>query len=86
MSDDTRSESPESPAIPVIDADDEVSADDEEGPRRSLLAEELTAGSDDPSAQAQAILEDSEERTLDRDAAPGSSVEHRHSEDLIDPS
>ena len=31
--------------------------------QRELLPEELAAGSDDPEAQSEAILEDSEERT-----------------------
>ena len=50
-----------------------------------LLPEEKVAGSDDPAAQAAAILEDSEERTFDRDAAPGSYVESRTSEDATPP-
>lgn len=33
--------------------------------RQNLLPEEVAAGSDDPSAQAAAILEDSDERTAD---------------------
>ena len=33
--------------------------------RQHLLPEEAAAGSDDPSAQAEAILEDSDERTAD---------------------
>ena len=33
--------------------------------RQNLLPEEIAAGSDDPSAQAEAILEDSDERTED---------------------
>jgi hypothetical protein len=33
--------------------------------RQNLLPEEEAAGSDDPSAQAEAILEDSDERTED---------------------
>lgn len=32
--------------------------------REELLPEEVAAGSDDPEAQARAILQDSEERTL----------------------
>lgn len=32
--------------------------------RAHLLPEEVAAGSDDPEAQAEAILEDSEERTI----------------------
>jgi ssDNA-binding replication factor A large subunit len=53
--------------------------------RAELLPEEEQAGSDDPVAQADAILEDSEERTLDRDAAPDSVVERRTSEETVDP-
>lgn len=53
--------------------------------RSTLLPEEKVAGSDDPEAQAEAILEDSEERTLDRDAAPGSRVEHRTSDEVTPP-
>ena len=33
--------------------------------RESLLPEEVAAGSDDPAAQAEAILKDSDERTED---------------------
>ena len=50
-----------------------------------LLPEELAAGSDDPDAQARAILEDSDEREADRTAAPGSSVEHRTSDEATEP-
>ena len=60
--------------------------DDERVATRSeLLPEEKKAGSDDPEAQAEAILEESEERTLDRDAAPSTHLEHRTSEDTTDP-
>ncbi len=51
--------------------------------RASLLDEEREAGSDDPVAQARVILEESDERTLDRDAPPG-TIEQRASEDTID--
>ena len=53
--------------------------------RADLLPEEEAAGSDDPSAQAAAILDESDERTLDRDAAPGSWVEHRSSDETVEP-
>ncbi len=53
--------------------------------RAELLPEELAAGSDDPEAQAEAILEESDERTLDRDAAPSSYVEHRTSDEATPP-
>ncbi|MCU1430414.1 MAG: hypothetical protein JWL83_4414 [Actinomycetia bacterium] len=49
----------------------------------ALLPEEEQAGSDNPRAQAEALLEESEERTLDPDTGPGS--EHRRSEDTVDP-
>lgn len=38
--------------------------DDDVDERAELLPEELAAGSDDPAAQAQVILEESENRTL----------------------
>jgi hypothetical protein len=53
--------------------------------RAHLTPEERHAGSDDPQAQARAILEDSEMRSLDRSAAPGTVVEHRRSEDTVEP-
>jgi hypothetical protein len=53
--------------------------------RAHLVGEEHDVGSEDPKAQARAILEDSEMRTRDRDAAPGSFVEHRRSEDTVPP-
>ena len=53
--------------------------------RAELTAEEKAAGSDDPLAQADAILEESEERIASRDAAPGTHVEHRTSEEATPP-
>lgn len=50
-----------------------------------LLPEEKGPGSDDPRAQAEAILEESDERQLDRDAAPDSFVEHRTSDEATPP-
>jgi hypothetical protein len=35
--------------------------------------------------QAEAILEDSEARSVDRDAAPDAVVEHRSSDDVTEP-
>ena len=52
---------------------------------RDLLPEEEAAGSDDPDSQAAAILEDSEVRKADRDAAPGTHLEKRTSEETVDP-
>jgi len=50
--------------------------------RSGLTAAESAVGSDDPVAQAAAILADSDDRTrLPRDA-PG--IEHRHSEDTVE--
>ncbi len=68
-------------------AEEDVTVDEDDVASRSeLLPEEQAAGSDDPGAQAEAILAESEERTADRDAAPGSVVERRTSEDVaIDP-
>jgi hypothetical protein len=50
-----------------------------------LLPEELSAGSADPDAQAQAILEDSDERSGDQSARQAATVEHRTSEDATEP-
>jgi hypothetical protein len=52
--------------------------------RAELLPEEKRAGSDDPEAQAAAILEESEERTVSRDASPGTHLEHRTSDEVTD--
>jgi hypothetical protein len=52
--------------------------------RSNLLPEEKVAGSDDPEAQAEAILAESEERAADRDAAPSTHLEHRTSDEVTD--
>ena len=49
--------------------------------RAELLPEEQAVGSADPEAQAQAILEESRERTEVPDAAPSSHLERRTSEE-----
>jgi hypothetical protein len=49
-----------------------------------LLPEELAAGSDDPQAQAEAILADSDEREHVPNAAPDSFLERRTSEQTAD--
>lgn len=70
----------------MTDQEPEPSVDEERvDTRAELLPEEQRAGSDDPEAQAEAILEDSEARTLDRDASPGTHLEHRTSEDVTPP-
>ena len=64
--------------------DDAARATDRRVAERSeLTVTELAVGSDDPRAQAAAIIADSDERTeLSRDE-PG--VERRRSEDTVDP-
>jgi hypothetical protein len=52
--------------------------------RAELTTDEKEAGSDDPEAQARAILEESEERVLNRET-DRNPAEHRHSEDTVDP-
>jgi hypothetical protein len=67
-------------------ADDELTVDDEQVSSRSeLLPEEQAAGSDDPAAQAEAILEESDERVMGRDAVPDAELEQRTSEDATPP-
>jgi hypothetical protein len=53
--------------------------------RADLLPEEEAAGSDDPRAQAEAILAESEERIASREAPPGAHVEHRTSDEVTPP-
>ena len=50
-----------------------------------LLPEERTAGSADPQAQAEAILQESDEREADLEAAPDSFLEHRTSDQAAPP-
>ena len=50
----------------------------------SLLPEERAAGSDDPKAQAEAILGDSDVREADPEAAPDTVLERRTSSDTVD--
>ena len=45
-----------------------------------LLPEELEVDSDDPTAQASALLAESDLRTAQPDAAPDTVLEHRTSE------
>lgn len=54
--------------------------------RANLLPEEKRVGSEAPEAQAEAILEESDERTIERDVAHGNQVvEHRASGDVVEP-
>jgi hypothetical protein len=50
-----------------------------------LLPEERVAGSADPEAQAEAILEESDEREADLEAAPDTVLEHRTSTQTVTP-
>jgi formate dehydrogenase subunit gamma len=52
--------------------------------RADLLPEEQTAGSEDPEAQAEAVLADSDERTEVPGAAPDTVLEQRSSADAAD--
>ncbi|WP_250000810.1 hypothetical protein [Actinoplanes sp. M2I2] len=61
-------------------------SDDRIGHRAAdLLPEERVTGSADPQAQAEAILEESDERERDLEAAPSSFLEHRRSDQTADP-
>ncbi len=62
-------------------------ADDERIKARAeaLTPEEEEAGSDDPVAQAAAILEESDEREFERNDPTGQGIEKRRSEDTVDP-
>ena len=68
-------------------SDAEAAAQDQRVARRAdeLLPEEDVAGSADPGTQARVILEESDARSEDRDAAPDSFVEHRTSEQATPP-
>ena len=64
----------------------EVEVDEQRVAQRAAeIQEDANIDDDDAKAQARAILEDSEMRTQDREAAPGSFVEHRRSEDTVAP-
>ncbi|GAA3301023.1 MULTISPECIES: hypothetical protein [Dactylosporangium] len=59
----------------MIDDDDRIHD------RAALLPEELAAGSDDPEAQAAAVLADSDDREEYRETAPDLRIEHRTSDE-----
>ncbi|MFG2104444.1 hypothetical protein ACGFJ5_28035 [Micromonospora echinaurantiaca] len=54
--------------------------------RAHLLPEEATVGSDDPVAQADTILDESDVREADRNAAPDTVLERRTSDQTVTPS
>lgn len=64
---------------------DEQPTDERVSSRSDLLPEEKVAGSDDPEAQAEAILAESDERTRSRQASPDAPSEHRTSEEATPP-
>ncbi|MEH0842863.1 hypothetical protein V6U81_10785 [Micromonospora sp. CPCC 205711] len=53
--------------------------------RAHLLPEEAAVGSDDPQAQADAILTESDIREEDRNVAPDTVLEHRTSDQTVTP-
>jgi len=67
--------------ITMTDAPD----DRAESRAADLLPEERAAGSADPEAQAEALLEESDEREGDLEAAPDTVLEHRTSAQTITP-
>jgi len=72
------------PADPAATPDPTSSADAEDrhvGSRAELLPEEQAVGSDDPAAQAEAILAESRERTEHPDPDSSSQSRHATSED-----
>ncbi|GAA4455312.1 hypothetical protein [Phytohabitans houttuyneae] len=50
-----------------------------------LLPEERAAGSEDPEAQAEAILADSDAREDYIEPSPGLRIDHRRSDETVDP-
>jgi hypothetical protein len=80
---------PDDPVDPE-DSDDKDSDDKKDSKRvrsraDTLLPEEQTVGSDDPNAQAEEILADSDARAEYRDVPQAAPTEHRTSEDTVDP-
>ncbi|MGI5523462.1 hypothetical protein ACQEUX_21390 [Micromonospora sp. CA-259024] len=62
---------------------DEQSDQDRVESRAHLLPEEETVGSDDPEAQAEAILAESDVREADQNAAPDTVLERRTSDQTV---
>ncbi|MBM0231811.1 hypothetical protein JNW91_08035 [Micromonospora sp. STR1_7] len=62
---------------------DEQSDQDRVESRAHLLPEEAAVGSDDPQAQAEAILADSDIREADQNAAPDTVLERRTSDQTV---
>jgi hypothetical protein len=68
----------------MTSADEPTEGDRAKARADALLSEEAEAGSDDPLAQAEAILEESDAREDDRVDPPGQGVEHRTSAETVD--
>jgi hypothetical protein len=82
------SDVPDGGRAPDADEADDVPVPDPDRVRsraEALLPEEKAVGSDDPQAQAEEILAESDERTSDRVAPGGEPVEQRRSEDTVEP-
>ncbi|WP_406072398.1 hypothetical protein [Micromonospora sp. NBC_01638] len=62
---------------------DEQSDQDRVESRAHLLPEEAAVGSDDPEAQAEAILAESDIRATDQNAAPDTVLERRTSDQTV---
>ncbi|KOX10903.1 MULTISPECIES: hypothetical protein [Micromonospora] len=62
---------------------DEQSDQERVESRAHLLPEEAAAGSDDPEAQAEAILAESDIREADQNAAPDTVLERRTSDQTV---
>ncbi|MET8231920.1 MULTISPECIES: hypothetical protein [unclassified Micromonospora] len=62
---------------------DEQSDQDRVESRAHLLPEEAAVGSDDPQAQAEAILAESDIREADQNAAPDTVLERRTSDQTV---
>jgi hypothetical protein len=60
-------------------------SDDRIEQRAELTAEEKVVGSDDPEDQAREILEESDERAARGTATAADPVEHRTSEQTVEP-
>jgi hypothetical protein len=70
-------------AKPQIPRDDEQPPEDAVVERAELLPEERTAGSDDPRAQAEAVLEESVDRVEHPDPDASSQSGRRSSADTV---
>jgi hypothetical protein len=63
--------------------DEQTDQERAESRAHHLLPEEVAVGSDDPQAQAEAILADSDVREADQNAAPDTVLERRTSDQTV---